>query len=100
MDAESVRWNKGLSNSSDSTHSTWKSSVFIIVAGLATFDATDAGFLEIKTGKSVLNSSYQMRLQNYRSLMENTPYTIQTSRPINQFKAWLDFWGVTVEGLK
>jgi filamentous hemagglutinin len=64
-------------------------------------DATDGGFLEIKYGRSVLSSTYQMRLQTYRSLIEDTPYAIRTSRPLNpRFKAYLDFWGVSVEPLR
>ena len=66
-----------------------------------TLDATDAGFLEIKGGTSTLNSTYQLRLQTYRSLIEETPYTIRTTRPVNStFGDWLQRWGVKVEGAK
>ena len=61
-------------------------------------EATEPGFLEIKSGRSVLNSTYQLRLQTYRSLVEDTPYTIRTTRPVNpQFRSWLERWGVTIE---
>lgn len=61
-------------------------------------DATDAGFVELKGGSSVLESSYQLRLQTYRSLIEGQPYTIRTTRPINPtFQDWLQRWGVKVE---
>jgi hypothetical protein len=66
-----------------------------------TLDATEAGLLEIKHGSSVLDSSYQLRLQTFRSLTEGTPYTIRTTRPINPtFRDWLQRWGVKVEGIE
>ena len=43
-----------------------------------TLDAIDAGLLEIKGGGSPLDSSYQLRLQTYRSLIEAQPYTLRT----------------------
>jgi hypothetical protein len=61
------------------------------------FDGTLGGNLEIKGGSSTLDSTYQLRLQTYRSLKTNTPLTIETTRPINpSFKEWLDRWGVSV----
>ncbi|WP_156420451.1 MULTISPECIES: hypothetical protein [unclassified Sphingopyxis] len=61
------------------------------------FDGATGGNLEIKGGASMLDSSYQLRLQTYRSLKTNTPFTIETTRPINPaFKSWLDRWGVSV----
>jgi len=55
---------------------------------------TETGLLEIKSGTSLLTSSYQLRLQVYRSLVENTPLTIQTSRPLDPiFRTWLHNWG-------
>ncbi|WP_417375972.1 polymorphic toxin-type HINT domain-containing protein [Gimesia maris] len=66
-----------------------------------TLDATEAGLLEIKHGRSALGSTYQLRLQTFRSLTEGTPYTIRTTRPINPtFQNWLQRWGVIVEGIK
>jgi len=60
-------------------------------------DSTDGGFFEIKGGRSTLNSSYQLRLQAYRSLTEAVPYTIITLRSINpRFAAWLERWGVRI----
>jgi hypothetical protein len=64
-------------------------------------DSTQGGLLEIKSGTSVLDSSYQMRLQVYRSLKEGVSHTIDTTRPVNPtFQAWLERWGVTVNGPK
>lgn len=65
------------------------------------YDATLGGGLgEIKTGTSVLDSSYQLRLQTYGSLVNDTPYTIYTSRPLNPtFSDWLTRWGVPVQPL-
>jgi len=61
-------------------------------------DSVQGGFLEIKGGGSVLESTYQLRLQTYRSLIETTPLTIQTTRPISiEFGQWLNRWGVTIE---
>jgi hypothetical protein len=64
-------------------------------------DATETGLLEIKGGRSVLDSTYQLRLQTYRSLIESQPYTIRTTRPINPpFRDLLQRWGVKVEGIE
>jgi hypothetical protein len=61
------------------------------------FDATQGGLLEIKSGSSVLDSSYQLRLQTYYSLKNDLPFTLETARPINPtFQSWLNRWGVTV----
>jgi len=61
------------------------------------FDGTLGGNLELKGGSSMLDSSYQLRLQTYRSLTTDTPLTIETTRPINPaFQSWLDRWGVSV----
>ncbi len=58
---------------------------------------SDTGYLEIKGGRSELNSTYQLRLQTYKSLVDNKPLTIQTTRPVNpEFQKWLDSWGVKV----
>jgi hypothetical protein len=66
-----------------------------------TLDATEGGLLEIKHGSSVLHSSYQLRLQTFRSLTEGTPYTIHTTRPINPtFRDWLQRWGVKAERIE
>ena len=61
------------------------------------FDVTKGGFKEFKSGSSMLDSSYQLRLQTYRSLKTDTPFSIVTTRPVNPtFQQWLDRWGVTV----
>jgi YD repeat-containing protein len=61
------------------------------------FDGTLGGNMEIKGGSSILDSSYQLRLQTYRSLKTNAPLTIETTRPVNPtFQSWLDRWGVSV----
>lgn len=61
------------------------------------FDSTDNGYLEIKGGSSQLNSSYQLRLETYKALKDDVPFTISTTRPVNStFQNWLDRWGVNV----
>lgn len=58
------------------------------------------GLAEIKTGSSMLDSSYQLRLQTYGSLVNDTPLTIFTSRPVNPtFQNYLTRWGVSVQPL-
>jgi RHS repeat-associated protein len=65
------------------------------------FDSTTGGYTEIKAGSSPLVSSYQLRLQVFRSLQTSTPYTIRTSRPVNpEFEDWLTRWGAAVAPLK
>jgi RHS repeat-associated protein len=62
--------------------------------------STSTGLMEIKSGSSVLNSTYQLRLQTYAALVNNQPLTIYTSRAVNtQFSAWLGRWGVSVKPL-
>jgi RHS repeat-associated protein len=62
--------------------------------------STAAGLAEIKSGSSVLSSSYQLRLQTFGALVNNQPLTIFTSRPINStFYNWLIRWGVSVTPL-
>jgi RHS repeat-associated protein len=62
------------------------------------FDGNDiSGNIEIKGGRSELNSTYQLRLQTYKSVIDGQPFSIQTTRPINPvFQEWLDFWGVKI----
>lgn len=63
-------------------------------------DSVDAGFAEIKSGSSTLDSTYQLRLQTYRALVENQPLTIYTNRPVDvQFGHWLNPRGVQIEPL-
>lgn len=58
------------------------------------------GLAEIKTGSSTLDSSYQLRLQTYGALVNDTPLTIYTSRPVNPtFQNYLNNWGVSVQPL-
>jgi RHS repeat-associated protein len=62
--------------------------------------STASGLAEIKSGSSVLNSTYQLRLQTYGALINDQKLTIFTSRPVNsQFSAWLSRWGVSVKPL-
>jgi filamentous hemagglutinin len=62
--------------------------------------STTGGLAELKNGSSPLDSSYQLRLQTYGSLINNTPLTIYTSRPVNPtFGQWLSNWGVSVQPL-
>jgi len=61
------------------------------------FDGTQGGYLEIKNGTSTLNSTYQLRLQTYKSVVDDIPFTIQSTRPVNPtFQTYLDSWGVRV----
>src|SRR6185503_14937854 len=61
-------------------------------------DSAQGGLLEIKGGTSMLNTSYQLRLQTYQSLIEGVPFSIQTTRPVNSsFMQYLQRWGVTVQ---
>jgi len=60
-------------------------------------DSTRGGLLEIKGGSSILNSSYQLRLQTFNSVVNNIPMTIETTRPVNPtFRNYLQRWGVQV----
>ncbi|HWM66029.1 MAG TPA: hypothetical protein VNO35_05545 [Steroidobacteraceae bacterium] len=64
--------------------------------------STSGGLAEIKTGSSSLESSYQLRLQTYGSVVnpEAGPLTIYTSRPVNPtFQNYLTRWGVDVKPL-
>jgi hypothetical protein len=63
-------------------------------------DSTVDGLAEIKSGRSELDSTYQLRLQTYRSLIERRPLTIYTNRPIpSLFRDWLDPKGVRLKPL-
>ena len=62
--------------------------------------ASGKGLAEVKTGSSSLESSYQLRLQTYGSVVKGAPLTIYTSRPVNPtFMNYLTRWGVKVEPL-
>jgi hypothetical protein len=64
-------------------------------------DVTQGGLREIKGGTSMLESSYQLRLQTYFALKNGLQYTIETSRPVNAtFQGWLNRWDVQVVGPK
>jgi hypothetical protein len=61
------------------------------------FDVTTNGLQEIKSGSSMLNSTYQLRLQTYYSVTRGESFTLQTTRPVNPtLQNTLDFWGVNV----
>jgi len=61
------------------------------------FDSTEGGLFEVKGGASLLNSSYQMRLQTYNSVLNDIPFTLETTRPLNPtLQNYFDRWGVTV----
>ena len=63
-------------------------------------DSVEAGFSEIKSGRSPLDSTYQLRLQTYRALVEKKPLTIYTNRPVDvDFGHWLNPRGVQIEPL-
>jgi hypothetical protein len=60
-------------------------------------DVSEGGALEVKGGKSSLYSTYQLRLQVYRSLIEQQSLTIETTRTPNPtLQGWFDRWGVQV----
>lgn len=68
------------------------------LVGTISDSAAGGGLLEIKGGSSTLNSSYQLRLQTYNSVVNNVPLTIETTRPVNPtFMNYLQNWGVTVK---
>jgi RHS repeat-associated protein len=85
-----------------------KSAAFSVIVGQAKrtsvgqfvgtiVDSTEFGLLEIKSGSSVLDSTYQLRLQVYQSVVNKIPLTIESSRPVNQaFLDYLTRWGVNV----
>jgi RHS repeat-associated protein len=86
-----------------------QSAAFQVIVGQPQYTATgelvgtisdstaNGGLLEIKGGSSTLNSSYQLRLQTYNSVVNNIPLTIETTRPVNPtFMDYLQRWGVTV----
>jgi hypothetical protein len=63
-------------------------------------DSVAAGLAEIKSGGSTLESTYQLRLQTFRSIVEKKPLTIYTSRPIDvDFGHWLNPRGVAIKPL-
>ncbi|WP_244108065.1 filamentous hemagglutinin N-terminal domain-containing protein [Burkholderia ambifaria] len=62
--------------------------------------STATGLAELKNGASSLGSTYQLRLQTYGAVVNGTPFTIYTSRPVNPtFGQYLNNWGVTVKPL-
>jgi hypothetical protein len=63
-------------------------------------DSVESGFSEIKSGCSTLDTTYQLRLQTYRALVEKQPLTIYTNRPVDvDFGRWLNPRGVQIEPL-
>ena len=67
------------------------------IAGTIVDSVTSLGHIEIKSGESVLVSTYQLRLQVYEAVTRGVPYTIYTSRPIeSSFRSFLNFWGVNI----
>ncbi len=63
-------------------------------------DSVDPVLAEIKSGASPLDSTYQLRLQTYRSVVEKQPLTLYTSRPLaERFGRWLGPHGVRVQPL-
>jgi hypothetical protein len=63
-------------------------------------DSVASELAEIKSGASVLDSTYQLRLQTYRSVIEKLPLTIYTSRPVDiDFGQWLNPHGVRIKPL-
>ena len=63
-------------------------------------DSEAAGLAEIKSGRSILDSTYQLRLQTYRSVIEQQPLSLYTDRPVDiEFGHWLNPWGVKIESI-
>lgn len=63
-------------------------------------DSVAPGLSEIKSGRSILDSTYQLRLQTFRSVIERQPLTIYTSRPVDiDFGQWLGPHGVQIKPL-
>jgi hypothetical protein len=65
------------------------------------FDSKQGGNLEIKTGSSPLSLTYQIRLQTYLSVRDDTAFTIATSRPLTEALAkFADTYAIKVEPVK
>jgi len=63
-------------------------------------DVADGEFAEIKSGESVLEPTYQLRLQAYRAAVEKRPLRIYTNRPVSaQFAERITSLGVAIEPL-
>lgn len=63
-------------------------------------DSVTGEFAEIKSGLSLLDSTYQLRLQTYRSLVERRRLTFYTNRPVESaFRRWLEPLGVAIKPL-
>ena len=63
-------------------------------------DVADGEFAEIKSGASVLEPTYQLRLQAYRAAVEQRPLCIYTNRPVSaQFTERITSLGVAIEPL-
>lgn len=61
-------------------------------------DSTECGYTEIKSGKSPLRASYQLRLQTYKSVIDNRPFTIYTDRPTNnEFNRWSSLYNIKIK---
>lgn len=63
-------------------------------------DSVSRELAEIKSGASPLDSTYQLRLQTYRSVVEKRPLTVYTNRPLGPgFGRRLHPHGVAVKPL-
>lgn len=61
-------------------------------------DSTECGYTEIKSGKSPLRASYQLRLQTYKSVIDGRPLTIYTDRPTNkEFIRWSSLYDIKLK---
>jgi len=83
-----------------------RSAAFNVVVGPAKYTRSgkpvgvkvDSIGLELKHGTKALESSYQLRLMTYRSLVTGEQLVIRTTRTPNaEFAAWLQRWGVKVD---
>jgi filamentous hemagglutinin len=63
-------------------------------------DSTEKGLVEIKSGSSELDSTYQLRLQTFRSVVEKRHLTLYTSRIVpSSLRRWFSPKGVEVKPL-
>jgi hypothetical protein len=61
-------------------------------------DATKGGMTEIKSGTSILDATYQLRLQLYQSVRAGVAYTLNSTRPLTtKLSDLFSAWGASVK---